>query len=193
MFNPCNNQSAIGNLVKTPELKQWASGTLFCDFTLGINRPGEDAGTDFVRCRLKGKAAQALVQYGTPGRLIAVSGSHRQETVEHAGKAFHVSHLETIGFKFLDKKPAGANVEAEEAGDVPWEEDDAPVVKAATKVAKPQAPAKVPAKAPAKAAPVPTPVGKAARPAVVQATPVPAKAGKQKVKVVSFSDDDIPA
>lgn len=188
MFNPCNNQSAIGNLVKTPELKQWASGTLFCDFTLGINRPGEDAGTDFVRCRLKGKAAQALAQYGTPGRLIAVAGSHRQETVEHAGKAFHVSHLETIGFKFLDKKPAGANVEIEETGDAPWEED-APVVKAAPKAAKPQ----LPVKTAVKAAPVPTPVGKAARPAVVQAAPVPAKAGKQKVKVVSFSDDDIPA
>jgi single-stranded DNA-binding protein len=192
MFNPCNNQSAIGNLVKTPELKQWASGTLFCDFTLGINRPGEDAGTDFVRCRLKGKAAQALVQYGTPGRLIAVAGSHRQETVEHAGKAFHVSHLETVGFKFLDKKPATAEAEAEVAGDVPWDEDDAPVAKVtkpAAKAAKPQPTTKTAVKA----VPVPTPVGKAARPAVVQAAPVPVKAGKQKVKVVSFSDDDIPA
>jgi single-stranded DNA-binding protein len=180
MFNPCNNQSAIGNLVKTPELKQWGSGTLFCDFTLGINRPGEDAGTDFVRVRVKGNSAKALVQYGTPGRLIAVSGTHRQETVEHAGKAFHVSHLETIGFKFLDKKPGTNEVQAQDSGDAPWTED-APVVKAAPKAAKPQLPAK--------AAPVPTQVGKAAP----KAEPAPAKAGKQKVKVVSFSDDDIPA
>lgn len=172
MFNPCNNQSAIGNLVKTPELKAWASGTNYCDFTLGINRPGEDAGTDFIRVRVKGNAAKALVQFGTPGRLIAVSGTHRQETVEHAGKAFHVSHLETIGFKFLDKKPTAAVVEVEE--EAPWE-DDAPVIKVGTKAA-----GKAAATAPASKA-------------AAKAAPAPAKAGKPKAKVVGFSDDDIPA
>ena len=147
MFNPCNNQSAIGNLVKTPELRTWASGTTYCDFTLGCNRPGEDAGTDFLRVRIKGKAAEALVKWGTPGRLIAVAGSHRQETVEHKGEAFHVSHLETVGFKFLDKKPA-AEPAAVVADNAPWTED-VPVTKAA-EAAPAKAETKAAAKAPAK-------------------------------------------
>ena len=174
MFNPCNNQSAIGNLVKTPELRTWASGTTYCDCTIGVNRPGQDAGTDFLRVRIKGKAAEALVKFGTPGRLIAVAGTHRQETVEHAGKAFHVSHLETVAFKFLDKKPAVAEVEAEEDM-APWEEDEAPVAKAAPKAAvKPAA----------------KPVAKAvAKPEVKQ---VAKTVTRGKVKPISFSDSDIP-
>ena len=164
MFNPCNNQSAIGNLVKTPELRTWASGTSYCDFTLGCNRPGEDAGTDFLRVRVKGKAAEALVKYGTVGRLIAVAGSHRQETVEHKGEAFHVSHLETVAFKFLDKNPAAAPVKA--ADDAPWTED-VPVTKTVAKAA---------AKAETKAAPKTAP-----------------KAAAKKGKSIGFSDSDIPA
>jgi len=164
MFNPCNNQSAIGNLVKTPELRTWASGTTYCDFTLGVNRPGEDAGTDFIRVRVKGKGAEALVKYGTPGRLIAVSGTHRQETVEHAGKAFHVSHLETIGFKFLDKNPNAAKAEVKAEEPAPWE-DEAPVTKVAAKPAAKK----------------------------TEAKPATKPAAKGKGKSIPFSDDDIPA
>jgi single-stranded DNA-binding protein len=131
MINPCNNQSAIGNLVKVPELRTWASGTSYVDFTLGCNRPGEDAGTDFLRVRVKGKAAEALVKYGAVGRLIAVSGSHRQETVEHKGESFHVSHLETVAFKFLDKKREDVPAAAV-ADDAPWTEE-APVTKTVAK------------------------------------------------------------
>ncbi len=73
-----NKVILIGRLTKDPELRYApGSGTAVCRFTLAINRQFKKDETDFINCIAFNKTGEAIAQYVTKGRQLAVAGSIR--------------------------------------------------------------------------------------------------------------------
>lgn len=73
-----NKVILIGRLTKDPELRYAAgSGTAICRFTLAINRQFKKDETDFINCIAFNKQGEAIAQYVTKGRQLAVTGNIR--------------------------------------------------------------------------------------------------------------------
>ena len=73
-----NKVILIGRLTKDPELRFAAgSGTAVCRFTLAVNRQFKKDETDFINCIAFNKQGEAIAQYLTKGRQLAVVGNIR--------------------------------------------------------------------------------------------------------------------
>lgn len=73
-----NKVILIGRLTKEPELRYAAgSGTAVCRFTLAVSRQFKKDETDFINCIAFNKQGEAIAQYVTKGRQLAVTGSIR--------------------------------------------------------------------------------------------------------------------
>ena len=73
-----NKVVLIGRLTKDPELRYaQGNGTAVCRFTLAINRLFKKDETDFINCIAFNKQGEAIAQYVTKGRQLAVIGNIR--------------------------------------------------------------------------------------------------------------------
>lgn len=73
-----NKVILIGRLTKDPELRYAAgSGTAVCRFTLAVARQFKKDETDFINCIAFNKPGEAIAQYVTKGRQLAVVGNIR--------------------------------------------------------------------------------------------------------------------
>lgn len=73
-----NKVILIGRLTKDPELRYVAgSGTAVCRFTLAVSRQFKKDETDFINCIAFNKPGEAIAQYVTKGRQLAVIGNIR--------------------------------------------------------------------------------------------------------------------
>lgn len=73
-----NKVVLIGRLTKDPELRYAAgSGTAVCRFTLAVARQFKKDETDFINCIAFNKPGEAIAQYVTKGRQLAVIGNIR--------------------------------------------------------------------------------------------------------------------
>lgn len=73
-----NKWIGIGRLTADPQLRFAAgSGTAVCRFTLAVNRQFKKDETDFINCIAFNKAGEAIAQYLTKGRQLAVIGNIR--------------------------------------------------------------------------------------------------------------------
>ncbi len=73
-----NKVILIGRLTKDPELRYAAgSGTAVCRFTLAVARQFKKDETDFINCIAFNKQGEAIAQYVTKGRQLAVIGNIR--------------------------------------------------------------------------------------------------------------------
>ena len=73
-----NKVILIGRLTKDPELRYAAgSGTAVCRFTLAVSRQFKKDETDFINCIAFNKQGEAIAQYVTKGRQLAVTGNIR--------------------------------------------------------------------------------------------------------------------
>lgn len=73
-----NKAILIGRLTKDPELRYAAgSGTAVCRFTLAVPRQFKKDETDFINCIAFNKQGEAIAQYVTKGRQLAVIGNIR--------------------------------------------------------------------------------------------------------------------
>ena len=73
-----NKVILIGRLTKDPELRYAAgSGTAVCRFTLAVSRQFKKDETDFINCIAFNKQGEAIAQYVTKGRQLAVIGNIR--------------------------------------------------------------------------------------------------------------------
>ena len=73
-----NKVILIGRLTKDPELRYAAgSGTAVCRFTLAVSRQFKKDETDFINCIAFNKPGEAIAQYVTKGRQLAVIGNIR--------------------------------------------------------------------------------------------------------------------
>lgn len=73
-----NTISLIGRLTKKPELTRTQSGKTLSQFTIAVNRIGQEQ-ADFINCVVWEKQAENLAKYQDKGSLIGLSGSLRVE------------------------------------------------------------------------------------------------------------------
>lgn len=167
VMNARNIQIATGNIKAAPSQVKYfgENNTPYCDFVVCCDRGfTKEDGADFIKVRLIGKHAENAVKFGATGRLVTVSGTHRQYTTEYNGAPFHVSFLETWQITFLTAPPKPSS--GGDAPFAPFETEDL-------------------SEAPAK------PTAKAAKPAAKAVKAAPAKAAKGKT-ISSFDPSDIP-
>ena len=68
-----NSVNLIGRLTKDPEARQ-AKDTTVVNFTVAVDRGGQDNGADFIRCVAYGKGGEFAEKYLRKGTKICVLG-----------------------------------------------------------------------------------------------------------------------
>lgn len=77
-----NKAILMGRLTADPEMRATPSNKKVCSFTLAVNRPGKDAGTDFIDIVAWEKTAEFVCKYFAKGQQMAVAGSIRTRNWE---------------------------------------------------------------------------------------------------------------
>lgn len=108
--------TGIGRLTATPELRQTQSGRSVCNYTLAIDRPGKDAGTDFLRCVCWEKTAEFAAKYLTKGSKVAITGSVQTSKYDGPdGKPVNKTEILVRQHDFCDsRKPTEGNTTPQE-------------------------------------------------------------------------------
>jgi len=81
-----NVVALVGNLATEVELREVGTDKKVADFVLAIDRPGKEAGADFVRVSAWDRQAEACAGYLSKGRRVAVDGRLRSRSWEEDGK-----------------------------------------------------------------------------------------------------------
>jgi len=84
MYN-LNTVTVMGNLVKDPVKTDTSTSIEISNFTIACNR-GENV--DYIDCVAFNKPASIITQYGSKGKLIAVTGYLKQDRWEKEGNKF---------------------------------------------------------------------------------------------------------
>lgn len=98
-----NKVVLIGRLTKDPELNFAAgTGTAVTRFTLAVTRPFKKDETDFINCIAFNKRAEAIAQYLTKGRQLAVTGSIRTGSYDAKdGTKRYTTDIVVDSFEFI--------------------------------------------------------------------------------------------
>lgn len=70
-----NNIVLMGRLTAEPELRSTQSGKPVASFRIAVDRPGQDAGADFIPVSAWEKTAAFVCKYFHKGSMIAVQGT----------------------------------------------------------------------------------------------------------------------
>ena len=79
-----NSVNLVGRLARDVNPIVGASGTMRGFFTLAVDEPRKDGGTNWIKCVIYGSRADTLCNYTSKGDKIAVTG--RLHTFEDNGK-----------------------------------------------------------------------------------------------------------
>lgn len=77
-----NNVTLIGNLATEIDLRDVGEDKKVANFVLAIDRPGPDAGADFVRIAVWNRQAETCAQFLAKGKRVAVDGRLRSRSWE---------------------------------------------------------------------------------------------------------------
>lgn len=90
-------------MTKDPELNFAAgTGTAVTRFTLAVTRPFKKDETDFINCIAFNKRAEAIAQYLTKGRQLAVTGSIRTGSYDAKdGTKRYTTDIVVDSFEFI--------------------------------------------------------------------------------------------
>lgn len=127
-----NKVILIGRLTKDPDLRFAAgSGTAVTRFTVAVNRrkqKDKQQEADFINCIAFGKAGEAIAQYLTKGRQIAINGNIRTGSYEAKdGTKRYTTDVVVENFEFLSSdKQNGQAPGSNEFPQVDWGEQVPP-------------------------------------------------------------------
>ena len=101
-----NRFIGIGNVVKTPELRETASGKAVCSFTIAINRNfGEKKEVDYINVVTWGKTAESCAKYLDKGKKVGVSGRIQVRSYEaNDGTKRYATEIVADDVEFLSPK-----------------------------------------------------------------------------------------
>ena len=104
-----NKVILIGRLTKDPELRYAAgSGTAVCRFTLAVARQFKKDETDFINCIAFNKQGEAIAQYVTKGRQLAVTGNIRTGSYDGKdGTKRYTTDILVESFEFIGNSNNG--------------------------------------------------------------------------------------
>ena len=77
--------------------------------TLAVNKPGKDAGADFIPITIIGPAAETSRKYLKKGTQIALTGRLETDTYERDGEKKYATAVITPGFEFVNGTGAAVN------------------------------------------------------------------------------------
>lgn len=105
-----------GRLTADPELRTTPNGVPTTSFSIAINKPGKDAGTDFIDCVAWRANAEFICKYFKKGSNICITGSiHNHNWTDKEGQKHYKDEITVEDVTFVDSKSEMAP--AEEAGD----------------------------------------------------------------------------
>ncbi len=129
-----NKWVGIGRLTRDPELNFAAgTGTAVARFTLAVTRPFKKDETDFINCIAFNKRAEAIAQYLTKGRQLAVTGSIRTGSYDAKdGTKRYTTDIVVDSFEFIGSSKSNDNqgsnsFNQDSFGGMNFEEDMMPV------------------------------------------------------------------
>ena len=127
-----NSLNAVGNLASDVDIRD--AGTApdgstrrVASFLLAINRPGQDAGADFVRVSAWGGQAESCHKYLAKGKKVAVEGRIRTSRKENEDGSFtnyfeiNASRVEFLTPREQSSEEQGVQVAAEAPAAAPGE------------------------------------------------------------------------
>ena len=112
-----NKVILIGRLVKNPEVRQDASGTIsMARYTLAVDRmrakKDEDPGADFINCVAFGKSAEFAKNYLRKGTKLVIEGRIQTGSyVNKNGQKVYTTDVVTERQEFAESKTASNGVE----------------------------------------------------------------------------------
>lgn len=77
-------------------------------FTIALDRPGSDGGTDFIGITCFGPTARAVAEHIGKGHLVAIQGRLRSSRFEQDGQTIHSLDVIANRVEFL-KAPKGSD------------------------------------------------------------------------------------
>jgi single-strand DNA-binding protein len=105
-----NSVILIGNLATDIELKDVAPDKKVASFLLAVDRPGKDAGADFVHVATWNRQAEVCDEYLSKGSKIAVDGRLRSRSWEDEdGKRRSAIEVVANRVQFLDARSRDEN------------------------------------------------------------------------------------
>lgn len=126
-----NKTILIGRLTADPTLNFAAgTGTAVTRFTLAVTRPFKKDETDFINCIAFNKRAEAIAQYLTKGRQLAVTGSIRTGSYDAKdGTKRYTTDIVVDSFEFIgsNKNDNQGNTPQNNFGGMNFEDDMTPV------------------------------------------------------------------
>ena len=105
-----NNVSLIGNLATDVDLRQVRDKHVV-SFLLAIDRPGKDAGADFVGVSAWEKQAEMCARYLSKGKRVAVDGRLRSRSWEEEGKRRSAVEVVATRVQFLSPPDGSTSAE----------------------------------------------------------------------------------
>ena len=105
-----NVVSLVGNLASDVEVKELSGEKKVASFVLAVDRPGKDAGADFVRISTWDRQAELCAQYLAKGRQVAVDGRIRSRSWEEDGKRRSAIEVVANRVQFLSNPAAREEV-----------------------------------------------------------------------------------
>jgi len=101
---PVNTVSLIGNLASDVELRDIGDDKKVANFLLAVDRPGQDAGADFIRVSTWNRQAETCAEYLAKGARVAVDGRLRSRSWEEEGKRRSAVEVVANRVQFLDSR-----------------------------------------------------------------------------------------
>jgi single-strand DNA-binding protein len=95
-----NTLTLTGHLVRDPKLTEGSTDRAF--FTIAIDRPGSDGGTDFIGITCFAATARAVAQHIGKGHLVAIQGRLRSNRYEQDGQTIHSLDVIANRVEFLN-------------------------------------------------------------------------------------------
>ena len=100
-----NVVTLIGNLATDVELKDVAPDRKVATFLLAVDRPGRDAGADFISVATWNRQAEVCAEYLAKGACVAVDGRLRTRSWEDAeGQRRTATEVVANHVQFLDAR-----------------------------------------------------------------------------------------
>ena len=110
MARSINQVILMGRLTRDPEQRTTTTGKTIANFSIAVDRGGQDDTADFFNVTAWEKLGELVVQYLSKGRRVLVQGRLRQDTWEDKETGKKQSRIEVVAtdVTFLDG-PSGDN------------------------------------------------------------------------------------
>ncbi len=134
MARSINQTILLGRLTRDPEQRTTPSGRTVVNFSIAVDRAGQDDQADFFNVTAWEKLGELVMQYLSKGRRVLVQGRLRQDSWEDKETGKRQSRIEVVAtdVTFLDSPSSNGSGDASAPKDNTKEEvvteiDDKPI------------------------------------------------------------------